>query len=161
MAVSSYTEATLKEYLYEQLSDTLRAIIGWASSSDGPFQAMVDDALLVLGTSDITTLATSGAIRQVRAVGRYMLWAKCLQYLVTQYDVTVDGSSFKRSQLISNIRAQLDAAYQEAIAAGVDPGALPDLVSVTMPPAGVTAVGHSDPYTQASSIFGVQRTDGW
>ena len=158
MAVTSYTEASLKGYLFDQIPETLRGIIGWTSASDAPFQTMVDDALLVLDTSDIETRATSAAVAQLRAVGRYMLWRNAFQWLVTQYDVSIDGSSFKRSQLLANIQRLLDFAYQDAIAAGVDEGALPPLTSVTMPPASVHAVGHSDPYSAEGSIYGIARS---
>lgn len=156
MAVTAYTDVTFQAYLYSQLSETLRATIGWGSATDPAFGMMLDDALLVLGVADVATLVTSGALAQVRAVGRYMLWRAAIQWLVTQYDVTVDGSTFKRSQLVTNLQTLLRFAYDDAVAAGVDPDALPPAPgSVAMPPASVHAIGHSDPYSQPSSLYGV------
>lgn len=156
MAVTTYTEATFRAYLYSQLSETLRSTIGWSSANDPAFTLMVDETLLVLERADIATLSTSGELRQIRAVGRYMLWRAALQWLVTQYDVTVDGSTFKRSQLVQNIEKLLRFAYDDAIAAGVDPDDLPPAPgSVAMPPATVSSIGYSDPYSQPSSIYGI------
>lgn len=161
MAVTAYTETTFKAYLYSQLSDTLRATIGWTSATDPAFGMMLDDALLVLDAADVTTLVTSAELGRLRAVGRYMLWRAAIQWTVTQYDVTVDGSTFKRSQLVQNLQTLLRFAYDDAVAAGVDPDDLPPAPgSVTMPPATVSAIGHNDPYTQPSSLYGVPGSTG-
>lgn len=158
MAVTTYSESTFRSYLYAQLSPTLVGIIGWTSASDPALQTMVDDTLLILETSDITTLTTANALAQLRAVGKYMLWRAAIQFLVTQYDVTVDGSTFKRSQLIENLMKLLGFAYDEAIAAGVPSDALPPAPgSAAMPPATVSGVAYRDPYTGTSSIYGLTR----
>jgi hypothetical protein len=156
-----YTTALFQAYLYAQLSDTLRGIIGWSSSSAEPIAEMVTDTLLVLGVDNVETLASSAEIARVRAVGRYMLWRGCLQYLSTQYDVSVEGASFKRSQMITNLRDMLDYAYRDAISAGVPTTALPDLAGHTMPAASVQSVGHNDPYSAPGSVYGVRRNEGW
>jgi hypothetical protein len=160
MAVTPYTEATFKNYLFSQLAETLRATIGWASTSDPALTLVVDDTLLVLDVADITTLVTSGAIAQLRAVGRYMLWRAALQWLVTQYDVTVDGSTFKRSQLLTNLKELLRFAYDDAIAAGVSAEALPPAPgSVNMPAASIGAIGYDDPYSRTGSVYGIGPLD--
>lgn len=158
MSVTSYTEQTFKAYLFAQVAPALAAIIGWASANDAAFQTMVDDTLLVLDVTDITTLVTLDELARLRAVGKYMLWRSAIQFLVTQYDVTVDGSSFKRSQLIQNLQQLMLFAYDEAIAAGVDPSDLPPAPgSVAMPDVTITAVGRSDPYNAPSSLYGIDR----
>jgi hypothetical protein len=119
---------------------------------------MVDDALIVLGVANITTLTASSEVAQLRAVARIFLWRTCLEQLILQYDVSVDGSSFTRSQQIKNIESLLSMAVDEAIAAGVDQDTLPAIGGrPRMPAASVTQVGYNDPYTTGSSVYGIRR----
>ncbi|MEI8164933.1 MAG: hypothetical protein WCG26_01080 [Chloroflexales bacterium] len=161
MAISAYTDPTYRAYLFGNLSITLQGILGWANADAPPLAEIVNDTLLVLGASDVATFVATGEIARLRAVGRYMLWRACLHYLVTQYDVSIDGNSFTRSQLIANLKTLLDYAYRDAIGAGVTAETLPDLIGHQMPAASVGTVVYDDPYTAPGSIYGVRRTNGW
>lgn len=154
----AYTDQTFAAYLFARLPAGVASTIGWADSTDESFQAIREDALAVLGAASVATLVAPSEISQLRAVGRVFLWRTCLEQLIAQYDVTVDGSSFKRSQLIDNIKMLLSMASDEAVAAGVDEEALPSIGGrPRMPPATVTSVGYADPYSSGSSMYGVKR----
>jgi hypothetical protein len=155
---TAYTESSFRSYLFARLPAALATSIGWESGGDPSFQSILDDAMIVLGSASIATITASSELAQLRAVGRVFLWRTCLEQLIAQYDVTVDGSSFKRSQQIENIKTLLSMASDEAIAAGVDPEALPAIGGRPhMPAATVTSVGYNDPYSSGSSVYGIKR----
>jgi hypothetical protein len=94
---TSYSEATFADYLASVLGE-VAPVIGWDAGSVQVLEA-VNDALLDLGLTDITTVTSTRALRGMRALGRRAIWRAVVQHVATRYDFSDSDAKFTRSQV--------------------------------------------------------------
>ncbi|MFZ6028036.1 MAG: hypothetical protein ACOYYS_10000 [Chloroflexota bacterium] len=117
---TSYTETSLAQYVLDELG-TVATVLGWTATSS--VSSCVDDALLEMDVSDISTVTEAEDIRWLRAVAKYYGWRKAVANLSTKYDFsTGDSGSFKRSQMHAAARASMELAREEANEAAIAAG---------------------------------------
>jgi len=115
---TSYTETTFADYLHGILSHTANAL-GW-SVAGGDYAEIVNDALLIAGVSDITTVAGAGPMRLLRIAGQIALWQAVVAAFVGDYDFEADGGRYDRDQLFQHAKAMLAMARGQGVVAGLD-----------------------------------------
>jgi hypothetical protein len=104
-APTSYTEATLAEYILAILGP-VAAALGWAEQAD--VQETLNEALLAYGVADI---ADADDIAKLRALARREAWRAAAAATAGDYDFEADGGRYNRSQ----VHAQALAAFQAAM----------------------------------------------
>lgn len=120
MAVpTSYTEATFKEYLDSLLAvNGFAADLGWVSNG-GQYNNAVDEALIMMGVSDIATVPTSD-INKLRIAGRVALWQLVVDATVQYMDAsTPDGARANLSQIHAHALKALERAESDAANIGL------------------------------------------
>lgn len=120
MAISGYgNEAQLAAFMDRTLGrDELAAALGWSVTTD--YDDAVDETLLILDIADLSAVTGAAALRQLRAVARAEVWRSVMQRTAGDYDATLDGDSYKRSQLHDHAVAMYAAAREEAVSLGVE-----------------------------------------
>lgn len=110
---SSYTEATLAQFMIDSLSD-VAPVIGKTSTNE--FSEQVNDALILYGVDDI---ADATDIPKIRACAKVAVWRKALVDLMTRYSFQTDQQRFDRIEMAKLAKVVLANAEQEATAEGV------------------------------------------
>jgi len=90
-----------------------------------------------LSSQDDTTDHVSDMDR-LYAAGQVCLWRAVKEGLVLVYDVTADGETYRRSQILQSVESLLSAAKADAAGYGVD--------LAEMPPATISRVTYDSPY---------------
>jgi hypothetical protein len=115
---TSYSEDAFAEYLERDLGEVATSI-GWDAGSLQVLEA-VNDALLQYGTTDITGVVGSSALRTLRALGSRAIWRAVVKHVATRYDFTDIGQQkFTRSQIQEMALAALKVAEAECAEVGV------------------------------------------
>lgn len=135
MAVSGYgNEQQLAAFMERTLGrDELAASLDWSVMID--YDDAVDETLLILNITDLTTVTGATALRRLRAVARAEVWRAVMQRTAGDYDATIDGDSYKRSQLHDHAALMYADARAEAVALGVsdyDTQQKPSVVATTI-----------------------------
>lgn len=78
---SGYTEATFYAYLKGVIGG-FSGLLAWTSQAH--YQAAIDETMLALGVSDITTITGSQGIRRLRAFGRREVWRAVAQAMTVK-----------------------------------------------------------------------------
>ncbi len=100
---TSYTEDTFATYLHSRFA-AYADIFGWSIAGNS-YDEIINDTLLMIGASDITTLTD---IESLRVVGQLMLWRAAMDAAGAYYDFRVDTGDFKRSQMFKAIQSRLE-----------------------------------------------------
>lgn len=133
-APSSYTEATLADYMHTALGAVASAM---AYTSPASYSEAVNEALLGYGVDDIATISGRENIRKLRALARVQAWKQVIADVTGDYDFSADGGQYSRSQVHKMALEALALAENEALALGAIPGYV----------VGIDAVKHiHDPY---------------
>jgi len=121
MAISSYAdEAALAGYMHRVLGrDELAQALDWSVARDD-YQDAVDETLLVMDVTDVSTVTATTDLRKLRAVARAEVWRLVMSRTAGDYDVSLDGDSYKRAQLHKHAAAMFNQAKAEAVALGAD-----------------------------------------
>jgi hypothetical protein len=114
---SSYTEAELKTFIVTTLGE-VGTILGWTTATTLVTEA-VNDTLLALGVSDISSVSGATAIQQLRAMAAVSAWRAALGSLAARYDFADGDQDRKRSQVHKMILESLSLAESNAAAVGV------------------------------------------
>lgn len=123
-APTSYTEDGLRTYMHSIIAhdDTcseLASSMAWAVASSA-YDEAINEALLVYGTADITTISGIGNIRQLRAIARMELWRLVAGRTVDKYQTSEGAVSISKNQIHEHAVVMLDMAESEAAALDVD-----------------------------------------
>jgi hypothetical protein len=108
---TSYTEYELSEYM---LSVTA-AVSASAGLDSMAFDEAVNDVLAAYGEDDI---ADATNIVKLRVLAKVEAWRTVISYLMTAYDFSADGGSYKRSQMLAGAEKALERAEADASIAG-------------------------------------------
>ena len=108
---TSYTDATFKAYLHSAL-DGIADVLSYTVIA-GSYDEILNDVLIALGQTDITTITD---MRGLRATGRYYAWKRAADKAATLYDFSVDKRSFKRNQMAEYIYKNLSMAEADPYA---------------------------------------------
>lgn len=144
--MNPYTSATLQAYAHGLITTlNFAAALGWTVEG-GSYTEIERDTLMALGLDAPEAATSTLAIRHVRAALEVFLWRRVVQALITSYDVTIGGDSFKRSQLFQAAQTALSMA--EATAQGLGIELPPSGIGQTfMPPVEITGTNTQSPYT--------------
>jgi hypothetical protein len=113
---NSYTEKTLGQYMQTMLGKVARVLELNAGPNDaGDFVEAVNDALLVYGTEDISTISGIANLMKLRALARVAAWQYVMNNFAALYDFKADDSSYNRSQLFKQAKESLALAQQAAL----------------------------------------------
>ena len=113
---TSYTEKTLAEYMHTMLGKTAQALsLQLSPDGAGDYAEAVNDALLLYGAEDISTITGVAAIQKVRALARVAAWRHVVNNFAALYDFSADGGNYRRGQLFENAQASLKAAERRAL----------------------------------------------
>lgn len=122
-----YTEETLKEYMHSLLNAAGYAdALEWSVEA-GSYDEIVNDVLLALGVTDITTLTGTQNIKRVRVAARYYLWRGVSTFIASSYgggSTRVGNASIDLGgdSIIRGIASELAAAEVDAMALGLVEG---------------------------------------
>lgn len=108
---TSYTEYELSEYM---LSVTA-AVSASAGLDSLAFDEAVNDVLTAYGEADIADVTD---VAKLRALAKVEAWRTVIGYLMTAYDFSADGGSYKRSQMLTGAEKALERAEADAALAG-------------------------------------------
>ena len=106
-APSSYSEATFKTYMVDEVLGDVATELEWTTASTAVANA-VNETLLALNSDDIAEFSTKLLIRKLRAFGRREIWLQAAQFTAAQVNVMADGAQAQLSQL----HAQCKAMYE-------------------------------------------------
>jgi hypothetical protein len=109
---SSYSEATLKGYMHDVLSDTA-TVLGWATATN--YGEAVNEAVAAYGADDITTITGRENLYKLRALARREVWRAACGALAAKFDFSADGHSLKRSDLYAHAKEELARAETDAL----------------------------------------------
>lgn len=115
---ASYTEASLAEYAHSCIR-TLAETFTWSPEA-GLYTEVVNETMLALGVSDLTSFSSPETIRGLRAVARRESWRAVLGALAARYDFNTDSQGFKRSQMYDMAKEQYSAAIADCAALNID-----------------------------------------
>ena len=114
MAIEAFTAVTLAEWMERRLGP-LAGILEWTAEA-GDFDDVVKDAMLSLGTDDLTTKSTLAQIKEVQTFARVALWAAVVEATAGHYAFTADGGTFNRQQIQEMAQGNLDRAMADSMA---------------------------------------------
>lgn len=106
-APSSYTEATFKTYLVDEVLGDVATELEWTTASTAVGNA-VNETLLALNSEDITEFSSLLLVRKLRAFGRREIWRQAAQFTAAQINVMADGAQAQLSQLHAQCKAMFD-----------------------------------------------------
>lgn len=148
MAYTAYaSEEAFAAYLHRALNrGGFAAALGWSVPGDD-YDDAVNEALALVGASDITAITSTSAIRQLNAAGKVALWRQVMEATTHFRDNrTNDGSSAQMSQIHAHAKAMLREAEAEAVTLGV---------ALTQQTVSTTQVAYtSDPYATLADTDG-------
>lgn len=122
-APASYTEQTLAQYMHtiitndDKVTELVTTLL-W-NVANGSYEEAVNEAMLVMGVSDVTSLTSLESIRQLRAVARMELWRLVVQRTVASIQVSDGVTAVSRQQIWEHAKAMLEMATAEAVSLGV------------------------------------------
>lgn len=134
---AGYTEATLSAYMHAVLGPVATAL-SWTVVA-GSYQEAVNEAVALMATDDVTTIAGREAIMALRAAARREVWRAVMQATAGHYDVNTDGASRDRSQMHKQALEQFTLADSDLAMLGVG----------TTYAATIETVDYGDPYGPA------------
>jgi hypothetical protein len=147
MALVPYTDTYAFAVYLESLvrRSKFGPVLGW-TIDDGSYDEIIADTLAALGDTDIATYISSADLQRLRIAGQVFLYRAILVALVSSYDVSVDGASFSRSQMLNGAKLALTMAESAAESLGLNLPAS-GIGTVVVPPATVAGVAYpTDPY---------------
>jgi hypothetical protein len=113
----SYTEATLWQFMRDEMQDVGRAL-NWNNQTD--YQPAIDETQLQMGVPDIAQVAST-QIRLLRAVARVNCWRMAAQATAGDFDFSADGGSYSREQMHTHCLEMWKQAEADlALLGGVD-----------------------------------------
>ncbi len=111
-----YTEKSLGEYMARRLGKVAKALgLSSGPNDAGDFVEAVNDALLLYGTNDISTITGMDAIQKLRALALVAAWQYVVTNFVALYNFSADGASYSRSNLFDQAKEALEMAKTEAL----------------------------------------------
>jgi len=131
---TSYDEYELSRYMLATTA-TVAEVAGVESYT---FIEAVNDTLTAYGVASIA-LATD--IAKLRSLAKVEAWKTVISYLMTAYDFTADGASYKRSQMLAAAESALSRVEADAALAGYS-----TVYGIQM-----GTMVYSDPYTITES----------
>lgn len=124
-APTVYQEDELAAYMLGELGDVatvLRITATAGVKGDyGDLSEPLNNVLLALGVTDVTTLTGADNIRKLRALGAVEAWRLAKKRAAAAYDFKDGSTSLSRSQLQPMISQSLGMAEAEASSLGVLP----------------------------------------
>lgn len=123
----------------------LDSMLRWTLTNAAPFDP--DDLSPLLDSTFrlVSDLSSQGDttdhvsdMDRLYAAGQVCLWRAVKEGLVLVYDVTADGETYRRSQILQSVDSLLSAAKADAAGYGVD--------LAEMPPATISRVTYDSPY---------------
>lgn len=115
---TSYSEESLAEYIHQELGE-LPDRLGWSVAASS-YTEVVNDILLALGVTDLTTWTGTSAIEQVRALARYRGWTQVVKALASKYQFATDFQTFQRQQMQAMALKSLALAERDCQDAGLE-----------------------------------------
>ena len=115
---TGYTEDTLKTYMHTEAdtgSPSMATVLGW-TVADLSYDEILNDVLLDLDVSNVTTITGASNIRKLRLLSKVHVWRAIVAGLATKHTFSADGASYKRSDLQSMALATLALAEDAASA---------------------------------------------
>lgn len=102
---------TLETYLVSYLGDNLAQQLEWTTSASS-FDFVMSEALRLYG---VDTEAEATDLDKLYALSKVTLWEAVLREVSMDYDYSANGASFKRSQMVDQIKENLDSAITESM----------------------------------------------
>jgi len=114
-APSSYSESTIRDYMYAVTKGTA-TVVGWTANN---FVEPVNDLLIAYGVS---TINDATDIPKLRALARIEAWRAMVSATSGEFDYSSDSGQtalhYKRSQLHEQAKLALASAQADSTAAG-------------------------------------------
>lgn len=113
----AYTEETLGQYMHSELGQVAAVLKLENPVGDaGNYQEPINDVLLELGVVDIGSVSD---LRKVRVLAKLFAFQMAANKLATVYDVSADGESYHRSQIVDHVRNSITSILSECMAIGM------------------------------------------
>lgn len=110
---TAYTEAEFKAYLHTVMG-AVATSLGWTVAG-GSFDEILNDALGMYGTNDISAVSGVNAAVKLRELGKLAAWRQVVTETATDYNFSADGGQYSRAQVNEMARAKvLDLEYSTA-----------------------------------------------
>lgn len=106
---TSYTEATLKTFMWTELQDVADAV---GLDQTTMLDEAVNDTLIEYGVSVITD-ATD--IKKLRALAKYFAWKLAVSQVSADYAFSEASASYQRNQALEGLLKRLAIAEREAL----------------------------------------------
>jgi hypothetical protein len=100
------------------ISSGIAAMLRWTVAG-GNYDEAVNDVLLTLNTSDLTTYTSTTQIKQVRAAAEYHYWRHVVAGTAPQHRFSLDQQSFSPEQVHAHAKEQRDEAELRLASLGV------------------------------------------
>lgn len=113
-APSTYSEATLKAYMHSMLGPVATSL-GWVVV-DSDYDEAVNDALLLMGVSDIDTVSGNEQIRRVRLLAQLSVWRRVEGHTAGDFAFSADGASYSREQVHAQARSIVQDLERQCMA---------------------------------------------
>lgn len=104
---------TLKAYLHAELGPVADGL-SW-TVVNGDYDEALDDALNLFGTGDIDNISGAANVDKIRILGLLTTWRRVARHTGADYDFSVDGGSFKRSQGNAQALTQIKDLERRAV----------------------------------------------
>lgn len=134
MAVTGYTDHEFRRFMHDTLGEfRLTEQLNW-KIHDGDYDEPLNETLLVLGLTDITTVTATADLRRLRAVGRAELWRHVMHRTAGYHQRGLNEAARSEQQIHQQAKALFEAAKSEAVALGVPDydGVKPAAVATTI-----------------------------
>lgn len=119
---SSYSYSDFKDYLtYEVLQETAKSL-NWIDDYDGSgfdstsiYRAITDEALIILGYSDISEVTGLWNVKRLRMMARIEAWRAVAAATFGDVHLESEGTQYNRQQIFNNAIEQLQFAEQDFV----------------------------------------------
>ncbi|PKN85443.1 MAG: hypothetical protein CVU46_11060 [Chloroflexi bacterium HGW-Chloroflexi-8] len=113
----AYTEELLGQYMHSELGKVAEVLKLENPVGDaGAYQEAVNDVLLELGVQDIGSVSD---LRKVRILAKLFAFQMAANKLAAVYDVSADGESYHRSQMVDHVHKAITSILSECMAIGM------------------------------------------
>jgi hypothetical protein len=107
---TAYTEQELSEYMLS-VTSAVSETVGETGLQSWHFAEAVNDVLVAY---DVTDIADAIDIAKLRSLAKVEAWRTVIGYLMTAYDFSADGASYKRSQMLAAAEKAMASAQADA-----------------------------------------------
>lgn len=111
MIPTSYTVSSFAEYIADEVLGHVADVLEWDTTDDlAIYEDILDEALLQLGYTDVSSVSGDENIRKLRMFGRIEAWRKVQSNSCGDINMGAEGGNYQREQVFVMAGQQLDSA---------------------------------------------------